>query len=369
MLVKDIVSEKEFRIWEWNISGYISLFFWCSSFIMILCFLFPSYLTLPEFRNIYPIELFREFISFFIVFSFLMGFISLFLAHNKLIPTLWIVFAIWGIVLWGSDVKIGEVWANYVSVWLDWFILALFLFGIIFSVIEWFIPAHTKQGLLRYEWFLDLQYFFINHLLAGVLLLAVNSIVHYFYDFLIFDFTKQYLSEMNIFLQIIIIFFIWDFIQYWIHRAYHEIPWLWKFHAIHHSAEKMDWLAGSRMHVLELFVTRILIISPIILLWFSENAINIYAVILWVYATMIHSNIKVNFWPLEKIFVSPKFHHWHHANDREAININYAWELSILDIMFWTYLSKDTYPEEYGVSEKQWIPHDIIGQTLYPFKK
>lgn len=369
MPIKDLTSEQSLTLGEGNISWYLSVLFGFSALIMVLCFMFPSYLTLPDLRAIYPIELFREFISSFIIFAFLLGFISIFLAKNKIIPLFGIAAAIGAISLGGSSVAAGDTTISGLYFGLDWFILALFIFGILFSVIEWVIPLHKKQWLLRYEWFLDLQYFFINHLLAWVILLAVNSIVHNFYGFLIFQTTQSFLSELNIFIQFALIFFMWDFIQYWIHRAYHEIPGLWKFHAIHHSATKMDWLAGSRMHIVELFLTRILIITPIILIGFSESAINLYAVVLGLYATMIHSNIYVKFWALEKIFVSPKFHHWHHANQRDAINVNYAGELSILDLMFGTYLEKEEYPEAYGVSPKQWIPNTVISQTLYPFKK
>jgi len=45
------------------------------------------------------------------------------------------------------------------------------------------------------------------------------------------------------FLEIIILA---DLVQYWVYRMFHQIPWLWKFHAVHHSAEVMDWMAGKR---------------------------------------------------------------------------------------------------------------------------
>ena len=51
--------------------------------------------------------------------------------------------------------------------------------------------------------------------------------------------------------------FLTDFVQYWFHRAFHRIPFLWGFHAVHHSAQKMDWLAGSRMHIVEIIGLRV----------------------------------------------------------------------------------------------------------------
>src|SRR5690606_17877607 len=47
-----------------------------------------------------------------------------------------------------------------------------------------------------------------------------------------------------------------DLTQYGIHRAFHRVPWLWRFHAVHHSVETMDWIAGSRLHLVDVIVTR-----------------------------------------------------------------------------------------------------------------
>ena len=64
-----------------------------------------------------------------------------------------------------------------------------------------------------------------------------------------------------------------DFTQYWVHRTFRVVPFLWRFHAIHHSAERMDWLAGSRLHLVDAIVTRGLTYVPVFALGFSQNAI------------------------------------------------------------------------------------------------
>ena len=56
--------------------------------------------------------------------------------------------------------------------------------------------------------------------------------------------------------QFVAIMFITDFVQYWLHRAFHRMPWLWNFHAVHHSARSMDWMAGARMHFVEIIILR-----------------------------------------------------------------------------------------------------------------
>ena len=62
-----------------------------------------------------------------------------------------------------------------------------------------------------------------------------------------------------------------DFTQYWVHRTFHAVPALWRFHAVHHSAEQMDWLAGSRLHLVDIAVTRGLTYVPIYVLGFAEG--------------------------------------------------------------------------------------------------
>jgi sterol desaturase/sphingolipid hydroxylase (fatty acid hydroxylase superfamily) len=78
--------------------------------------------------------------------------------------------------------------------------------------------------------------------------------------------------------------------------------------------------------------------------------------------------VRLNFGPLRWLIASPEFHHWHHANQREAYNTNYAGQLSILDKLFGTmYMPKGQIPEKYGVDDP--VPNTYILHLLYPFKR
>lgn len=83
-----------------------------------------------------------------------------------------------------------------------------------------------------------------------------------------------------------------DLTQYWVHRMFHTVPLLWPFHAIHHSIEDMDWLAGSRLHLVDVIVTRGLTCVPIFVLGFSREALGIYVFIVAAQATFIHANVR-----------------------------------------------------------------------------
>ena len=54
------------------------------------------------------------------------------------------------------------------------------------------------------------------------------------------------MHSMPYVLQFFLIMFFADIVQYWVHRMFHEISWLWKFHAVHHSVQALDWIVGIR---------------------------------------------------------------------------------------------------------------------------
>jgi len=163
--------------------------------------------------------------------------------------------------------------------------------------------------------------------------------------------------------------FLTDLVQYWLHRILHQVPFLWKFHAIHHSTQAMDWLAGSRMHFIEIIVLRSLTIIPMNVLGFSQTAIYTYLIIVYLYSTYLHANLKFDVEWVKPILATPRFHHWHHGIEKEAIDVNFSIHFPILDRIFGTYyMPKSKWPSAYGIKNHP-IPSGYLKQFLYPFKK
>ena len=151
------------------------------------------------------------------------------------------------------------------------------------------------------------------------------------------------------------------------HRLFHGVPWLWRFHAIHHSIQELDSLASVRVHVLDQLVTKGISMLPLLLLGFDAVPIAISVGIYFWHSILVHSNVRMSFGPLRWIIASPVFHHWHHATRPDAYGKNFAGQLSILDKLFGTmYMPKGQTPESYGLDEP--VPHTYISQMLYPFK-
>ncbi len=147
------------------------------------------------------------------------------------------------------------------------------------------------------------------------------------------------------------------------------MPWLWRFHAVHHSARTLDWIAGSRLHVLEVVATRVAVLGVLYAIGFSRRALDAYVVIVGLQAVLIHSNVRWPWGVLRYVVVTPDFHHWHHGSDPSAINRNYAAHLAFLDHLFGTAVQvPGRLPEQYGVLGND-VPPGFWAQQTYPFRR
>jgi lathosterol oxidase len=167
-------------------------------------------------------------------------------------------------------------------------------------------------------------------------------------------------------LQFVEIVILSDLATYGIHRLFHIVPFLWKFHEIHHSSQAMDWLAGSRMHVIDIVVTRAFVFVPLYALGFSTPPVYGYLVFVAFLAVFVHSNIGIDLGFLVHVIGTPRFHHWHHAAEPAAIDKNFALALPVIDRMFGTlYLPQAKWPTVYGI-EGNPVPEKFLPQLLYP---
>jgi sterol desaturase/sphingolipid hydroxylase (fatty acid hydroxylase superfamily) len=174
-------------------------------------------------------------------------------------------------------------------------------------------------------------------------------------------------SRLPLAIQVVGVLLIADFTQYWVHRAFHSVPWLWRFHAIHHSATQMDWLAGSRLHLVDAVVTRATTYVPIYILGFSEAALIVYVVVVAVQATFIHANVRWELRSLQWFLATPAFHHWHHSDAAEAVDKNFSVHTPLWDRLFGTYFLPACWPASYGLSGAQRVPLGWLRQFVDPF--
>ncbi|MFX8230909.1 sterol desaturase family protein, partial [Acinetobacter baumannii] len=96
-----------------------------------------------------------------------------------------------------------------------------------------------------------------------------NFLIHRVFGWMVHDSFQQMVQHIWFIPQLLLCMLVADLMEYVTHRAYHEVPFLWRFHAVHHSVKTMDWLAGSRQHILELIVTRVAVLGPLFVLGFD----------------------------------------------------------------------------------------------------
>jgi sterol desaturase/sphingolipid hydroxylase (fatty acid hydroxylase superfamily) len=166
--------------------------------------------------------------------------------------------------------------------------------------------------------------------------------------------------------QFALAFLLGDFLLYWIHRWFHGKR-LWRFHAVHHSSEQLDWLSGVRAHPVNDVVANALLVFPFILMGFDPVAAAIAGPALGVFALLGHSDVDWDWGPFRHVVTSPVYHRWHHSKDPAAIDKNFASFLPLWDIVFGThYLPKDRKPQDFGIHEP--VDHSVIGLLKHPFK-
>lgn len=352
--------------WKNDLSWYLSLALGILSIIWVLLIRNSDIYIIDYLTTIYSVDVIRWIILHFIVLGIVLWSLSFLYHKNKFSASVGMILSISAFVLGGDSDASWSSW-EVLNLWVDWFVISLLVYGSVFMLIEKAFPLREEQPILREEWSLDMKYYLVNHLAWWIFLIWINHVIQNYLWFIVSDDLQWLFGGMNIVLQLILVFIIADFIQYWVHRAYHEVPFLWKFHVVHHSAPKMDWLAWSRLHIFELFGTRSLILISLVLLWFSEFALNVYIIAINLWVTFIHLNINVNIPYVEKLLVWPKFHHWHHSSDKKAMNKNYASQFSIYDIIFKTAYFEEKYPKHYGVANNKLYPKTLLEQTFFPF--
>jgi sterol desaturase/sphingolipid hydroxylase (fatty acid hydroxylase superfamily) len=351
------------------ISGVAAIIASLAGLLLLLSWQYPIAFSMKELQALHESAYFAVTIQAFLITGFLLACTNLILRRNK-------VLGFSAIFLTFLSTTLGQVGtlslplAVGTNLGLDWFVLNMLLTGILFIPLEKLFGRLTHQPLFREEWREDLFYFLLSSILVqGLTFLSLAPSLTILQHTAHWSDFRALIASQPLWLQVIEIMFLTDFVQYWFHRAFHQIPFLWGFHAVHHSAQKMDWLAGSRMHLFEIIGLRAMTIIPMYVLGFAENALHIYILLVYLNATFVHANVRFNVEWLKPLIVTPRFHHWHHGIEKEAIDVNFAIHFPWLDKLFGTYyMPENQWPSGYGIGNHP-VPNGYLKQFLYPFKR
>ncbi|MBS1784497.1 MAG: sterol desaturase family protein [Acidobacteria bacterium] len=364
------LHEPEFRFGEGRISGALGLFLGVVAFGGVLCFWFPSLLTSPEARALYAAHLgvFRAILETALVGAFFFGALSLAWSKSKKQGCTALLLALAAALMGGAQAKVGVVESRPFYFGVDYFLLELLALSLVFIPLERLFARIPTQKVLRADWWLDMKHFLIGHVGVQLVSFLIALPAHLFFKWAVSPAFQAKVAAQPFWLQVIELLFLIDFINYWIHVAFHKVPWLWKFHAVHHSPEHMDWLAGSRSHLVDTVANRALPYALIFLMGFAPGPLLVYISFVSFQAVFIHANVRWTFPGLRWVIATPEFHHWHHCKDAEGIDTNFAVFLPVYDWLFRTAHMPGYWPKDLGVSGET-LPQTYLGQMAYPFKR
>jgi sterol desaturase/sphingolipid hydroxylase (fatty acid hydroxylase superfamily) len=233
---------------------------------------------------------------------------------------------------------------------------------LIFLPLERLVPNRPTQRILRRHWANDTVYLLINPILILLAWVTVVAAVLAGVRSIVPQSVTSVAAGLPIWAQAIIAIMLADVGFYFAHRLLHAVPFLWRFHSVHHSIEELDWLAAHRVHPLDQIFVSACSLVPVYALGFSGLALAIMGFVYLLQSHLIHSNVRIGFGPLRWIIASPLYHHWHHAYGNRQVN--FSAHLTYLDWIFGTLHLPEKMPERLGIDDP--VPADYLRQLAYP---
>lgn len=350
------------------LSGVLGIVLALLALLSVLCLHFPQYLTLPELRGRYPLGLVRLAIDIGLLAALALSGLSMLLRRRKALGVAGLALAAAALLLGagGTEIQRGQASAIYLGI--DWFVLGVLTTAAVFVPLERAFPLHRQQGPFRKGWLTDTQYFFASHALAQVMSVAVLAPAMMLEGVLAVPQVQAAVQSLPWIMQFALAVLAADLAQYWVHRVFHAVPLLWRFHKVHHSVETMDWLAGSRLHLVDVILTRGFVLLALLIAGFAESVIYAYLAMVSFHAVFIHANFAPHRSWLERWVAMPRFHHWHHGIGEEARDVNFAVHLPMIDRWFGTHhMPEGRWPSGYGIAGER-APEGWMRQLVWPCK-
>lgn len=243
--------------------------------------------------------------------------------------------------------------------------------GVLFAALSWFSPCNAgkpwwkKRGLLT-----DVTYLFVSPVLMRYFRIGLAIMIAMYLvgittqEGLVgyFDHGHGPVSRLPFWLQLVLYVGLSEFALYWIHRAFHS-GWLWKYHAVHHSSEDVEWISAWRFHPVNLVLGTVAVDVAAIMAGVNTDIFLILGPFNALTSGWVHANLNWTLGPFKYVFAGPVFHRWHHT--REKHGVNFAGTFSLFDVMFGTFYMPETLPQNYGIDDKE-MPEGYGRQLVYP---
>ncbi len=251
----------------------------------------------------------------------------------------------------------------------------LVLLSVVFVPLERWLAVKPGK-VLRAGAGTDLAYYFINKFLPlAVMTLLLGGPVSALVAGIRTVVPGGYYDAVNalpVWAKILLSFGVAEIGFYWGHRWSHEWPWLWRFHAVHHSAEQLDFLVNTRGHLVDMVFTKFCGVALLYLVGLAGPTAagaatpTLVLLIGSFWGFFIHANVRWRFGPLEWLIATPGFHHWHHTRS-DHVDRNYASMLPVFDKVFGTLYLPREWPAEYGTDTE--VGTGLVEQFVRPLQR
>jgi len=249
--------------------------------------------------------------------------------------------------------------------------------AVVFTVLTWFWACNPGQAWwhkrdlvtdLCYWFFIPVitRYLRIGMLVVGAALLfritTADGLVAFY------DNGHGPLATLPLAAQMVIFLIGEDIILYWTHRLFHGHRTMWKYHAVHHSSEELEWISAARFHPVNLFLGSVAADVVMLLIGISPNVLVVLGPLTIAHSAFVHANLDWTLGPFKYVIATPVFHRWHHTAADRGGEKNFAATFPILDVLFGTfYMPKGELPDDYGIADRQQFPTSFPGQLVHPF--
>jgi sterol desaturase/sphingolipid hydroxylase (fatty acid hydroxylase superfamily) len=249
--------------------------------------------------------------------------------------------------------------------------------GIVFAVLtHWSACNPGKPWWRKREIVTDVLYWFFIPLIARFVRIGLMVLgAAYIYGIHDVDALMKFFDNgfgpvavLPLWVQALIFLVASDFLLYWFHRLYHGRQ-MWKYHAVHHSSEELDWISAARFHPVNILLGTVIVDAALLLAGISPN------IMLWVgpfttaHSAFVHANLNWTFGPLKYVIATPVFHRWHHTAADRGGSSNFAGTFPVIDLIFGTfYMPEKQLPDAYGIDDKN-FPDSFGAQIVYPFRQ
>lgn len=244
--------------------------------------------------------------------------------------------------------------------------LALAALGAASVEVLW--PLHGRQRPAR-AWATDLVHAVGNRTITLPVSYAALTVLGPMAAWLVPGPVRSGVQALPWWLQVVVVLILGDLAGYGTHRALHRVPLLWRLHAVHHSSEHLDWLATARAHPLDQALSVVITALPGLALAGGGELPWALGLFFLYYPFLSHADAALRLPGLDRVLVTPRFHHWHHAAEPGMHHANFGGFLSVWDHLFGTVHQPAGHPDRYGIGDPVLAGADHLGHLLAPITR